>query len=73
MKQMTIRLNGQGEIELEKIKEMYDLHKNAPAVEMAILNHRRYADEIDQKQDEIENLKQQIAEMQAVINYLENK
>lgn len=66
MKQLTIRLNSQGEKELERIKQRYGMKKNAPAIEHALLLH------LDQV-DRIAELHKELAEMQAIINYLEKK
>jgi len=66
MKQLTIRLNEQGEKELERIKERYDLKKNAPAIEQALLLHLYQVDKIAE-------LEKKVAEMQTIINYLEAK
>lgn len=64
MKQITIRLNDQGEKQLEEIKAFYQLKKNQPAIENALLLHLDNVRTIHEQE-------RKIRELEAIIKYLE--
>lgn len=65
MKQITIRLNEQGEKELAKLQARYETTKAAPCMEKALMMHLWYVDKVAE-------LERKIAEQNAIISYLES-
>lgn len=71
--QVTIRLNSEGEKELERLKSILGFKKNAPAFEHLLLVYRSLMDESHKNRLRVEELEQEKRELHAIIAYLEGK
>ena len=71
--QITIRLNENGEKEIQKIKEDFLIKKNAPALEWALLCYSAQREVASRFSKRVLELEQEKAELQAIISYLESK
>lgn len=70
--QITLRLNGRGEAEVQRIKDVYGYTKNAPAVEYALLMFKTNEDNLRKMEQRVKELEQEKLELQAVVAYLES-
>ena len=70
--QITLRLNGKGEAEVQRIKDVYGYTKNAPAVEYALLMFRTNEDNLRKMEERVKELEREKLELQAVVAYLES-
>ena len=71
--QITIRLSGNGEKELQRIKEAFCIKKNAPALEFALLGYSAQRAVVSQLFKRVRELEQENLELQAIVSYLESK
>ena len=71
--QITVRLNEDGEREIQKIKEAYCIKKNAPALEFALLVYSAQRAAVSRFTERVLELEQEKLELQAIISYLESK
>ena len=71
--QITIRLNEDGEREIQKIKEAYGIKKNAPALEFALLGYSAQRTVVSRFTKRVLELEQENVELESIISYLESK
>ena len=71
--QITIRLNENGEKEIQKIKEAFGIKKNAPALEFALLGYSAQSSVVRHLMERVRELEQEKLELQSIVSYLENK
>ena len=71
--QITIRLNEDGEREIQKIKDTYGIKKNAPALEFALLGYSAQRTVVSRLLKQVIELEQEKLELQAIVSYLESK
>ena len=71
--QITIRLNENGEREIQKIKEAFCFKKNAPALEFALLGYSAQRAAASRLLKKVTELEQEKLELQAIVSYLESK
>ena len=71
--QITVRLDENGEKEIQKIKEAFGIKKNAPALEFALLGYSAQRTVVSRFIKRVLELEQEKLELQAIVSYLESK